>query len=648
MGEIILGGRYIIENEIGTGGMAIVYRAHDKMLNRTVAVKVLRPEFKQDEEFIKRFDIEAKSAAGLNHPNIVAIYDVGIHEGLRYIVMEYIEGVTLKDFIAKNGKIPWRNALKFTSQICSALNHAHERKIIHRDIKPHNIMVTGDGSLKVMDFGIARATSASTLTIGSKVLGSAHYLSPEQARGGFTDERSDLYSLGVCLYEMVTGVVPFDAETTVAVAMQHLQKDPEKPSDITEDLPEAVEYIILKAMRKEQSQRYSSARYMESDIMRVLADSEVELSDEDNGTFYSTKQMDALDEEDDNAKNEKKAKGNKKKFAMLALFLFVSVGVMVAFFAYIFSGTGDKVNLVPKLLGCTLEEAEEIVAAIDENVLVIVKKKDHSLWEEKDKVIKQEPEAGTNMPGTKEIYVVIGLGEKEFELESYVGDKLEDVEEKVEDVGLIIRTEEETDDDLSEKYEEGRITRQEPSPGTVIEAGETVTVYVSKGKENVNPKVPTVVGMYADEAEQLLNDEGYNNVKIEEKESSEEENTVIEQSPSAGERLSKDETVTITVAIPEKEIEINPGNNIQTEPGINVIRPGDEQKEPRRTNVTFTVPEGEAAVNVKVIRKDNGDTVYMRAHNPGDIVRVDVIITGEVVYEIYINDEKYDEKRVHG
>lgn len=641
MGEIVLGGRYVIENEIGMGGMAIVYKGKDKMLNRTVAIKVLRPEFKQDEEFIKRFDIEAKSAAGLNHQNIVSIYDVGIHDGLRYIVMEYIDGITLKDYISKNGKIPWRKALKFSAQICSALTHAHAGKIIHRDIKPHNIMVTGDGSLKVMDFGIARATSASTLTIGSKVLGSAHYLSPEQARGGFTDERSDLYSLGVCMYEMVTGVLPFDAETTVAVAMQHLQKDPERPGVHTEDLPENVEYIILKAMRKEQSQRYSSAKHMESDILRVMADPFAELNDDDNENFYSTKRMDVVDPDNEiDSENDKRKKVKKKgggKFVILALFLFISMGIAVSFLAYMFKDKGNDVILVPDIKNLTLEQAEEKLKALDENAVVIVKRRSFSDKNEKDKIIIQEPEEGRNMPGTKEIYVVIGLGEEAFEVESYVGDKLTEVKNKITDAGLLCRVEDEEDDDLSERYEEGRVTSQDPSPGTIMRVGETITVYVSIGAENVKPKIPDVTGMYADEAETVLREAGYHNVKFEEKESSEEKDIVLIQEPEGESRVDKEEKIVLTVAIPEKKAPVQPEEN------------EDEETETvKYTNITFSVPDGEKNVVVKVVEKNNRTSVYKNEHSPGDTVTLKVPADGDAVYEIYIDDAYYKEKRVQG
>lgn len=666
MGEIILGGRYIIESEIGTGGMAIVYKAKDKMLNRVVAVKVLRPEYKQDEEFVKRFDIEAKSAAGLSHPNIVSVYDVGIHEGLRYIVMEYVDGITLKEYIAKNGKVPWKTAFAFASRICEALQHAHERKIVHRDIKPHNIMVGSDGSLKVMDFGIARATSASTMTLGSKVLGSAHYLSPEQARGGFTDERSDLYSLGVCLYEMVTGRVPFEADTTVAVAMQHLQKEAEKPSVLVPGLPEAAEYIIMKAMRKEQSQRYLSAGAMESDILRLMADPTVVLSDDDNAGFYSTKQIDvsAVNKEKpavsgSSVKKPVKKNNGGKIFGIIALVIAIiaamALGVKLAF-NWFYADT--ETIMAPNLKGLTLEQAKEKVAELDSEIIIRVKSEDFGPQTEKDKIISQDPEEGKKISGSKEIYVVVGLGAEKFELDDFVGENADYAMEIAKDMGLRCQILEEEEDDYNEKYDKGCVTRQEPEGGEKVKSGDIIILYESKGKEDIDPKIPDVIGMDIGEAKTTLNNKGYYNIKITEKENEEEvAGTVLEQTPESPERTDVEETIELVVAKeieePEKEEEVKEetsGGGLLEGMDINIEIPNQpEREEPTVETITpalvFAVPDGDAAVNVKVIRKDNGETVYKKTHNPREVVSIEVK-DSTVKYEIYINDVFYQEKSV--
>ena len=251
----IIDGRYEIIEEIGRGGMAIVYRAKCLVLNRYVAIKVLRPEYRDDLEFIKRFKIEAQSAGSLSHPNIVSIYDVGNEDDLEYIVMEYVEGITLKQYLSAKGVLQWKEAVDYASQICSGLEHAHKKGIVHKDIKPENIIITKEGILKITDFGIAKALNQGTITTGGLTMGSVHYFSPEQARGGFTDAKTDLYSLGILTYEMVTGRLPFEGESAISIAMQHLETEPVRPSVFNPSIPKSLETVILKAMKKEQSER---------------------------------------------------------------------------------------------------------------------------------------------------------------------------------------------------------------------------------------------------------------------------------------------------------------------------------------------------------------------------------------------------------
>ncbi len=266
----VLAGRYEIIEEVGNGGMAVVYKAKCQLLNRFVAVKVLRPDLQNDQEFVHRFNVEAQAAASLAHPNIVSIYDVGCEDGLHYIVMEFIEGKTLKEYIEEKRVLHWREAVEFTIQVAKGLEQAHKNSIIHRDVKPHNIIMTADGVLKVTDFGIARANVQSTVTCADTAIGSVHYISPEQARGGYTDERSDIYSLAVVLYEMITGRVPFDSDRPVAVAIMHLQDKPVNPREFNISIPLSLERIVLKAMSKEVSARYKNASEIISELQSVL------------------------------------------------------------------------------------------------------------------------------------------------------------------------------------------------------------------------------------------------------------------------------------------------------------------------------------------------------------------------------------------
>ena len=314
----LLADRYEIITKVGNGGMATVYKAKDTLLNRFVAVKILRDEFTTDQEFIKRFEAEAQAAASITHPNIVSVYDVGNQDNLYYIVMELIQGKTLKEIILEEGgPLPWKWSVNIAIQIASALEVAHKNNVIHRDIKPHNIIITEDGVAKVTDFGIAKAVSNSTITAFGTTIGSVHYFSPEHARGGFTDAKSDLYSLGVVMYEMLTGKLPFDADTPVSVALKHMQEEPVEPADINDKIPEAVNDIIMKALRKDTSLRYQSATAMLRDLNMALKDPDgdfVDNTDDDSIDDFATQRISTIyDEEDLNTNNTRGGKRSKKK-----------------------------------------------------------------------------------------------------------------------------------------------------------------------------------------------------------------------------------------------------------------------------------------------------------------------------------------------
>ena len=310
----LLGNRYEIIEKVGNGGMATVYRAEDKVLKRQVAVKVLKDEFTTDEEFIKRFEIEAQSAARLAHPNIVSIYDVGSEDNLYYIVMELIRGKTLKEIIVEErGPLPWKWSVNIAIQIASALEMAHKNNIIHRDIKPHNIIITEDGIAKVTDFGIAKAVSNSTITAFGTTLGSVHYFSPEHARGGYTDAKSDLYSLGVVMYEMVTGRVPFDADTPVSVALKHMQEEPEEPIELNPNLPSSVNKIIMKALKKDTTLRYQTASDMLVDLKKALKDPSGDfVDDKEYDPTAKTQKIDVNSYKDNESKDNNNSRGTNK------------------------------------------------------------------------------------------------------------------------------------------------------------------------------------------------------------------------------------------------------------------------------------------------------------------------------------------------
>lgn len=516
----ILGNRYELLEKIGGGGMALVYKARCRLLNRYVAVKILRPEFTNDEEFVKRFRVEAQAAASLSHPNIVPIFDVGQEEGVHYLVMELIDGVTLKQYIMDHGQLNWKEAVNIAIQICSAIEHAHRNHIVHRDIKPHNILLTRDGIAKVTDFGIARAVSSSTITMVGSTIGSVHYFSPEQARGGFSDEKSDLYSLGICLYEMVTGRLPFDGETPVAVALKHIQIEPKQPVEINPDIPAGVNGVIVKAMKKEQAKRYQSASEMLKDLYHVLR--------EPSGSFlareeeeYPTKRMEAINggsvikggsvgEEDDGMEEEgetvvaKKKKGDRLTviLAVITSVIIMSIGVYIGFNYVVPSlniepSKKDFVvgNYVGEDITAVREELEK--AGITPNVVTRFDDK-----REKGTVISQIPEEGKTLKvgGISSVDLVVSDGPELVTLEDLAKIDYKIAETKLRNKGLVPKVVPE----YSEGVGIGLVTRTEPEAQKTVESGSVVTIYRSEGPELKQTKVPDLTGKTSDEAKRLL------------------------------------------------------------------------------------------------------------------------------------------------
>src|SRR5574344_478220 len=367
--------RYEIIEKTGVGGMATVYVAKDLILNRYVAVKVLKEEFTTDEEFVKRFNTEAQAAASLSHANIVSVYDVGNEENLYYIVMELIKGKTLKEIILEDGKLPWKWSVNIAIQVASALETAHKNNIVHRDIKPHNIIITEDGIAKVTDFGIAKAVSNSTITAFGTTIGSVHYFSPEHARGGYTDAKSDLYSLGVVMYEMQTGRVPFDADTPVSIALKHMQEEPVPPMKLNQSIPFAINQIILKAMKKDTNERYQSATEMLKDLSMALKNPNgdfVETNDESDESY--TKQIPIINNAEIKYNNSNRTKRpqtrmqkikcffkNNPKFKIIAVVAaFILIPLIALFLTIgIANSSRPKSVQIPNIVGLTQDEAKD-------------------------------------------------------------------------------------------------------------------------------------------------------------------------------------------------------------------------------------------------------------------------------------------------
>ena len=572
---MLLGNRYEIIKKIGNGGMATVYKATDKVLKRDVAVKILRDEFTTDEEFIKRFDVEAQSAARLTHPNIVSIYDVGVEDNLHYIVMELIKGKTLKEIILEErGPLPWKWSVNVAIQIASALETAHRNNIIHRDIKPHNIIITEDGIAKVTDFGIAKAVSNSTITAFGTTIGSVHYFSPEHARGGFTDAKSDLYSLGVVLYEMVTGKVPFDADTPVSVALKHMQEKPEEPVEVNPNVPIAVNNIIMKALQKDTNLRYQTATDMLDDLRKALKNPDGDFVDDSeydptaktqvlNTEMYNNLRSSRNDEEE----NDKKEKGFKafiKRHKKLSIFI-----GLVLLFALSLGGTMLALNItnpaevdMPKVVGLSKEEAQQEV----ENAKLVfeVSSEEFNKDVPEGYVISQKAESDlgdfTTTPGDKKVkegskvLVIISKGQEKTTVPKVVGMEKDEAIKALEDANLVAEVIEET----SKTVEEGYVISQETEEDTEAFAGDTVKIHVSTGTGIKQVTVISVIGQDEATAKSNLENLGLK-LNVTYQDATSDNGKVAKQSIDANKVVDEGTTITLTVnkVAETKEVTVN-------------------------------------------------------------------------------------------
>ena len=546
----ILGNRYEIIEKVGNGGMATVYKATDLVLKRYVAVKILRDEFTTDEEFIKRFESEAQSAARLVHSNIVSIFDVGVDNGIYYIVMELIQGKTLKEIIVEErGPLPWKWSVNVAIQIASALEMAHKNNIIHRDIKPHNIIITEDGVAKVTDFGIAKAVSNSTITAFGTTIGSVHYFSPEHARGGYTDAKSDIYSLGVVMYEMVTGKVPFDADTPVSVALKHMQEDPVPPIELNPHLPEAVNKIILKALKKDPMLRYQTATELLQDLKMALKNPSGDFVDDaDFDPTAKTQRISTQDVEKMQKDSRKKEDNKFVKFIKNHKVLSSFIG-LILLFCIAFGGTMLVLNVtnpkeveMPNIVGLSKEEAQQRIEGA--KLKFEVASEEYNKDVEENHVISQDPTYVEGYNKVKEgstVKVVLSKGTEKTKVPKVVGMSQEDAVTAIEDAKLKAEIVEET----SKKVQEGYVISQETDANTEVDAGETVKIHVSTGVEKST--VPGVVGKSQDEAKKTLQDLGFVVTVTNAEDSSKENGVVLKQSLEEGKSVEKGSAITITV-----------------------------------------------------------------------------------------------------
>ena len=619
----LLGNRYEILEKIGSGGMATVYKAKCHVLNRFVAVKVLREEFTTDQEFVKRFNTEAQSAASLTHPNIVSVYDVGNEGDIHYIVMELVKGKTLKEIINEDGAISWKWSVNVAIQIASALETAHRNNIIHRDIKPHNIIITEDGIAKVTDFGIAKAVSNSTITAFGTTIGSVHYFSPEHARGGYTDAKSDLYSLGVVLYEMVTGEVPFNADTPVSIALKHMQETPKEPMEINPSVPKAVNDIIMKAMKKEQSLRYQTATEMLRDLSKAMKNPNsnfviMESQEENSPTQRLSTIYDKTEIKENTKKEEKGLKAFINNHKVLSIFI---GGILLFVLTILITNLILKIVIkkdvqVPELVG--LEQSEAKSKAEELKFKYVVGEEAYNKDVPEGYIISQDPGYMPNYTikqGTT-ITVVVSLGKKTVVVPKVIGLTQEEAVSQLEDLDLIVNVEEE----YNKKVEAGYVIEQSIKKDTQTDAGETITIKVSKGIEKVT--VPDLTGKTEEEAKKAIKDAGLKLKTVtKEEDTTKDDGKVIKQSLEAGTEVEKDSAITITV----NELQQ------QKEGLINV-----NVKSLLNGNVTYK-DDGVTPVNVELKITVGNDTVFKEKVDPrAESISQKISGKGTVEVKVYI------------
>ena len=620
----LLNNRYKLVDHIGTGGMAEVYRAHDTLLDREVAVKILHKQFVSDETFIAKFKREAKAAAKLSHPCIVNVFDVGHSEDINFIVMEYVAGGTLKQEIEKYGRLSYKDAIKIAIDVASALTHAHIRGLVHCDIKPHNILIDSEGKAKVADFGIARvmATATATLT-NNDVMGSVHYVSPEQAAGKNVTAQSDIYSLGIVLFEMLTGRVPFEAETPVAVALMHVKDKPPLLREFNPDIPPVLESIVSKTLAKNPVERYRTANELINELKRaeILVKDLIE-NDPLDGTLFINNYANNFDEQtiliDKDKINGLKKKKYSKTFYAAAILGLLVLGFFVGIFGVYGNFWSSKEVKVPDVVGKPQAIAEQLIR--EANLYTKIEEEDNFKFGPGE-VIRQKPEAGETVKEGRHITLVVNKGGKSVDVPDIVDLSLEQAKIRLKDAGLKVGIVKES---FTDKIKEDTVIGQEPIAKSKVEKNSSVDIIVAR-KQVEKIKVPELAGLSVEKAKKVLLAAKLALGNISEQVSSESFGSIIIQSPSANKEVLEGSKVDVVIA---KAGTVTRKNNI----------------------VEFVVPNSDGPQNVKidVIRSGSKERVYENAHKAGERIRLTVENSGsgDVRVEFYCNGALIEEKRV--
>ena len=627
---ILLDNRYRIVDKIGVGGMADVYLGEDTLLGRQVAIKVLHANFANDDEFVTRFKREAQAAGKLNHPNIVNMYDVGFDQDLHYIIMEYVNGETLKEYITRHGRLSIDEAVKFTIAIAEGLEHAHTMGIVHCDIKPHNVIITQTGRVKVTDFGIARAMNATnTVMYTNSILGSAHYLSPEQASGKPVDGNTDIYSLGVVLYEMLTGRVPFEGETPIAVALKHVREKVAPPTRYNPSIPPLLEAVVMKALSKNPADRFDSISDMISDL-RLSQGFTMGKTQRHEPYDFATQMIPAVDpealEDFSTIQEERKDEGQKKsmlskiasipqKYIVLGAAVIFLVAFLGAFLSYGNFWSNTTVD-VPNVVGKQVSVAKNI---LEDKHLRVSTSEVTNPDVPAGQVISQTPGAGEKVKEQRTIHLVVSKGVGDITVPDLSDLTVDQARQRLKDVGLVVGkiTQQSVDG-----KKDGVVIAQSPSGDSKVSKGTTIDLVVNKAKAK-KVKVPNLVGMTLKDARDTLSNAhlGVNQVAG----SVEEKAVVIEQSIKAGDEIDEGSTLNLTTKFKEDKKK-------------------SEKKEESSSNKTtgtvdVTVPSGSKNQELKIVVKDDEGSavIYDDTNKPGDRIVRKVSGVGNVRIEVYLN-----------
>lgn len=643
----IIGSRYEIVEKIATGGMAVVYKAKCHLLNRYVAIKMLKDEYIQDQDFLEKFGKEAQAAASLSHQNIVNIYDVGAHEEIPYIVMELVSGETLKEYIERrNGFLTNEEIANFSKQIALALEHAHSNQIIHRDIKPQNILMAKDGTLKVADFGIASAISETTTSYSSEAIGSVRYSSPEQARGRNVDERTDLYSLGVLMYEMATRQVPFEGETAVEIALKHMKDDIQKPTSVNSTFHKGLESVVMRSLLKTINQRYQSARELIDDLDKIINNPKENVAFYDFAGDGATQKIPSLDrfkiEKGENRTMKKKTKKKPlfKDKNILAVIGVIALALIMALVIFIVGRMEPKVVEEPNftelisVVGLPLEEAENKLIAEGYKVLIGASEKNNSV--EEGHVFEQTPSAGTKLRPGYPITIYASDGATTAVVPNLLQITIEDARVKLDNTSFGVGTVDYENDDIDKGY----IISQDPAPGTEVNDDTSINFIVSLGPEYNKVIVPRLTDLLLEEAHKRILDIGLEIDQIDyEEHPTIEKDRIISQSINEGTEVERDELINVVVSLGAGEEEEEPVDT--NDP--NAVR---EKK--------FNVPLGEyvgQTVTIKVLYEKDGviSQIYSADHeSTADVPSAIIVVegSGSGTLSIFVNDQLFNSRIV--